>query len=40
MQTKALSSDTAKYWEKVVKGQEKYNRSNVLTWESEKNVYS
>lgn len=31
MQTKVLSSDTAKYWEKVVKEQEKYNKNNVLT---------
>lgn len=37
MQTKVLSSDTAKYWVKAIKEQEKYNKSNVLTWEAEKN---
>lgn len=37
MQTKVLSSDTAKYWGKVIKEQEKYKKSNVLTWEAEKN---
>jgi len=31
MQTKAPSSHTVKCWEKVVKEQEKYSKSNVLT---------
>lgn len=40
MQTKALSSDTAKYWEKAVKEQQKCNKSNVLTYKPEKKIYS